>query len=221
MNRGIIIKGNKDGIIVEIDLNKFDNFDKMLDSLLEKLSKGKQFYKNSSIYISTNLSDLSKSDIEKLNDKLINEICVSEIIFEDINNKKDEKSESNRIFDGISEGRTKFFRKTIRGGQSINFHGNIVIIGDVNSGSEVHAAGNIIVIGAIKGNIFAGEGGNSNAIIAAFSLQPEILKIGDIITISPDSDKPQYPEVAYVNDNEIIVEPYLNNKYLFDLGGIN
>ena len=40
VNRGIIIKGNKDGIIVEIDLNKFDNFDKMLDSLFEKLSKG-------------------------------------------------------------------------------------------------------------------------------------------------------------------------------------
>ena len=41
MNRGIIIKGNKDGIIVEIDLNKFDNFDKMLDSLILKIKSAK------------------------------------------------------------------------------------------------------------------------------------------------------------------------------------
>lgn len=214
-NKGIIIKGNKDGINVEIDINKFGAFDKMLESLIEKLSKGKQFYKNSSLYITTRLSDLSEGEVKKLKDVLFEQIEVKDIIFEDTEESNESKqNEESKAFDGIDEGRTKFIRKTIRGGQTIKFPGNIIIIGDVNNGAEVYAGGNIIVIGTIKGNVFAGVGGNRDAIISAFSLQPKILKIGDIITISPDADKPLYPEVAQVKDNEIIVEPYLNNKYI-------
>ena len=42
------------------------------------------------------------------------------------------------------------------------------------------------------------------------------VKIGDIITISPDDfEKPKYPEVAKVKDDAIIVEPYLTNKYIY------
>ena len=115
----------------------------------------------------------------------------------------------------MQEGKTKFLRKTVRGGQCVHFPGNIVIIGDINSGAEVYADGNIIVLGSIKGNVFAGNAGDSNAVIAAFSLQPKILKIGDIITISPDNQKPRYPEVARIKDGEVIVEPYLTNKYIY------
>ena len=47
-------------------------------------------------------------------------------------------------------------------------------------------------------------------------MEPEILKIGDIITISPDDyQKPKYPEVARIKDGSIIVEPYLTIKYIF------
>ena len=142
------------------------------------------------------------------------EIGVKEIIFEDIEVRNTEDNEERKMFSGIYEGRTKFIRKAIRGGQTIKYSGNIVIIGDVNHGAEVFAGGNIIVLGCIKGNVFAGINGNSNAVIAAFSLQPEILKIGNIMAISPDSEKPMYPEIAKVKDNVIIVEPYLNNKYI-------
>ena len=145
---------------------------------------------------------------------LFEEIGIKDIVFED-KDVKDKESES-KIFNGVYEGRTKFIRKTVRGGQCVDFQGNIVIVGDVNSGAEVYAGGNIIVLGSIKGNVYAGVGGNRKAIIAAFALQPEILKIGDIITISPDDfEKPKYPEVAKVKDDAIIVEPYLTNKYIY------
>ncbi|MDU1854859.1 MAG: septum site-determining protein MinC, partial [Clostridium baratii] len=66
------------------------------------------------------------------------------------------------------------------------------------------------------GNVSAGANGNTKAIIAAFSLQPEILKISNIVTLSPDdSEEPEYPEVAKVKDGAIIVEPYLPNKYIY------
>ena len=97
----------------------------------------------------------------------------------------------------------------------VNSKGNIVVIGDINSGAEVSAGGNIIVLGSIRGRVRAGIGGNREAIIAAFILQPQLLQIGDLITVSPDDVKPPYPEVARVKDGMIIVEPYLLNKYTY------
>lgn len=213
-NDRIIIKGNKEGLNAIINIDKFGNFEEMLDALIEKLSKGKKFYKGSTLCITTKLSSLTEKDVESLKVVLFEEIGIKDIVFED-KDVKDKESES-KIFNGVYEGRTKFIRKTVRGGQCVDFQGNIVIVGDVNSGAEVYAGGNIIVLGSIKGNVYAGVGGNIKAIIAAFALQPEILKIGDIITISPDDfEKPKYPEVAKVKDDAIIVEPYLTNKYIY------
>ena len=213
-NDRIIIKGNKEGLNAIINIDKFGNFEEMLDALIEKLSKGKKFYKGSTLCITTKLSSLTEKDVESLKVVLFEEIGIKDIVFED-KDIKDKESES-KIFNGVYEGRTKFIRKTVRGGQCVDFQGNIVIVGDVNSGAEVYAGGNIIVLGSIKGNVYAGVGGNRKAIIAAFALQPEILKIGDIITISPDDfEKPKYPEVAKVKDYAIIVEPYLTNKYIY------
>ena len=213
-NDRIIIKGNKEGLNAIINIDKLGNFEEMLDALIEKLSKGKKFYKGSTLSITTKLSSLTEKDVESLKVVLFEEIGIKDIVFED-KDIKDKESES-KIFNGVYEGRTKFIRKTVRGGQCVDFQGNIVIVGDVNSGAEVYAGGNIIVLGSIKGNVYAGVGGNRKAIIAAFALQPEILKIGDIITISPDDfEKPKYPEVAKVKDDAIIVEPYLTNKYIY------
>ena len=222
-NNGVIIKGNKDGLNALVDIEKFSGFNNMLLVLTEKLSRGKKFYKHSTLYITINTSLLDESEMEKLKKVILEEIGVKEIIIEDSLNDNNKKKEVNKeseksvkVFSGIYEGRTKFLRKTVRGGQCIHFPGNIVIIGDINSGAEVYAGGNIIVLGSIKGNVFAGDNGNKKAIIAAFSLEPEILKIGDIITISPDDyQKPKYPEVARIKDGSIIVEPYLTNKYIY------
>ena len=89
------------------------------------------------------------------------------------------KDPTGKVFTGIYEGKTKFVRKTIRSGQSINYPGNIVIVGDVNPGAEIYAAGNIIVLGTLKGVVHAGTNGNEKAIIAAFKLEPQILQIVD------------------------------------------
>ena len=209
----IEIKGDKEGISVIVDIDKFINFDEVISEIINVLSIGKGFYKNSIIKIIANLKNVSDSEIAKLKDKLFEEIHIRDCIFDDTNKRK---IEENTLFTGIYEGRTKFIKRTIRGGQCINSKGNIVIIGDINSGAEVYAGGNIIVLGSIKGNVFAGSNGNKKAIIAAFSMEPEILKIGDIITISPDDyQKPKYPEVARIKDGSIIVEPYLTNKYIY------
>ncbi len=209
----IQIKGNKDGISAVVDLEKFSGFDEAADELIKILSIRKGFYKNSIIKVIINLNKINDSNITKLKDELFDKIHIRDCIFEDINIKTEEDS---KIFNGIYEGKTKFIRKTVRGGQSISYPGNIVIIGDINSGAEVTANGNIIVLGSIKGHVRAGVGGNNKSIIAAFMLQPELLQIADMITRAPDDEgKPSYPEVAKVRDGIIVVEPYLPNKYIY------
>ena len=206
----IFIKGNKSGITAIVKIDKFKDFEEMLENLIERLDVGKHFYKGATLTLVASLKLINERQMRRLRDVLFEEILIKDCIFQD----KDDKE--NKIFTGIYEGRSKFLRRTVRSGQVIKYNGNIVIIGDVNSGAEIYAAGNIIVLGAIKGQVYAGTNGNNKAIISAFSLQPEILKICNTLTISPDDyEKPKYPEVAKLKDDNIIVEPYLPNKYIY------
>ena len=216
-NDGIVIKGNKEGINTQIDISKFADFEDMLMNLIKKLSKGKHFYKGTTLILKIDLKAITQKNVQTLKDVLLNQIELKDIVLEDIekNIEKDEEKDK-KVFSGVYEGKTRFIRKAVRGGQCINYPGNIVIIGDVNSGAEVSAAGNVIVLGTLKGKVSAGTNGNTKAFIAAFSLQPELLKIAKCMAMSPDdTGKPKYPELAKIKDGVIIVEPYLPNKYIY------
>jgi septum site-determining protein MinC len=216
-NEGILIKGNKDGINTTINMNKFSCFEDMLLLLIKKLSKGKHFYKGTTLILSIDLKSINKKQVETLKQTLLTEIELKDIVLEDIEKEVDKEIQKEpKVFSGVNEGRTKFIRRTVRGGQCIKYQGNIVIIGDINSGAEVYASGNVVVLGRIKGKVSAGTNGNSKAVIAAFLLQPEILTIANVIAMSPDDvEKPSYPELAKIKDGAIIVEPYLPNKYIY------
>jgi septum site-determining protein MinC len=216
-NDGILIKGNKDGINTTIHVNKFACFNDMLLLLIKKLLRGKHFYKGTTLILRIDLKSVSKKEVGILKEKLLTEIGLKDIVLEDIEKEIEQVNEKEtKVFSGVYEGKTKFIRKTVRGGECINYPGNIVIIGDINSGAEIYAAGNVIVLGRIKGKVSAGINGNTKAVIAAFLLQPEILKIANVIAMSPDDiEKPKYPELARIKDGLIIVEPYLPNKYIY------
>ena len=193
----IQIKGNKDGVNITIDTEKFIGFDDMLEVLVSSLSINKGFYKNSILKITANFKHISNSDISKLKDELFQKINIKDCVFDDISKVKKETN-NIKVFNGVHEGKTKFIKKTIRSGQSVDYPGNI------------------IVLGSIKGHVKAGTGGNKKSIIAAFSMQPELMQISDILTVPPDDGiKPSYPEVAKIKDGYIVVEPYLPNKYIY------
>ncbi|MDR3596946.1 septum site-determining protein MinC [Clostridium sp.] len=218
-NDGILIKGNKEGINTTIHMDRFDSFKDMLSVLVKKLSKGKHFYKDTTLVLRMDLKSINKKEVEILKETLLTEIELKDIVLEDME-KEMELEQVNKkeikVFSGVYEGKTKFIRKTVRGGECINYQGNIVIIGDINSGAEVYATGNVIVLGRIRGKVNAGSNGNTKAVIAAFLLQPELLRIANIIAMSPDDvEKPRYPELAKIKDGLIIVEPYLPNKYIY------
>lgn len=208
---GVKIKGVKDGLEILFDDERF-SYDKLAVELIDKMKGNLRFFRESSIKLVVDFDKIDNDILSDIKKFLKDDIQVKDFVLEDKTNYNVEKS---TYFSGIDEGKTKFIYKTVRSGQKVFFNGNIVIIGDINSGAEVIASGNIIVLGELKGRVHAGFNGNCDTIIAAFRLCPEILQIGDIVSTSPDGDKPRYPEVAKLKNGCIEVEPYSINKYVY------
>ncbi len=107
------------------------------------------------------------------------------------------------------------FKGTVRSGDRISSNGDLFIMGDVNPGAIISANNNVYVWGKLFGIAFAGKNGNQNASIASLYLNPLQLRISEIIAIGPkEKPKDQYPEVAILEDNRIIIKPYLLNSNL-------
>jgi septum site-determining protein MinC len=99
---------------------------------------------------------------------------------------------------------------TVRSGNRISSNGNLCIIGDVNPGAIVSAKKNIYVWGKLLGIAFAGNSGNKSASISSLYLKPLQLRIADVIAIGPkDKPKNYYPEIAVVDNQTIIIKPYI------------
>jgi septum site-determining protein MinC len=128
----------------------------------------------------------------------------------------------------MSEG--LLVRRTLRSGQVLQHLGHVVVIGDVNPGAEIIAGGDVVVWGRVRGMIHAGALGDNKAIVCALELTPTQLRIGSHIATSPpeagaplpkagrDSGAPSrlsgearkgfQPEVAFVQDERIVAEPW-------------
>lgn len=215
----ITFKGIKEGIFLNIETNDMDLIKSDLD---EKIKKSGDFYKNIKILgIKANL--LEENDIIDLKlllkykyDFIISNEDIPEYVFEKKENKpnKEKTKPSESKVDITTEGKTKFIKGTIRSGQSIEYDGNIVVIGDVNPGAVLKASGNIIVLGSLRGYAYAGDGGNLKAIVASYNLRPMQLRIGEYISRSPDDIEDDYnkPEIAKICRGNLVIEPYLPNK---------
>jgi septum formation inhibitor MinC len=105
---------------------------------------------------------------------------------------------------------------TLRSGQKIETEHSIVVFGDVNSGAEVIAGGDIVILGTLRGIAHAGAYDESGGgrVIFSLNLRPTQLRIGLVISRGSGSDEAEstprggLPEVARVDGNMIIVEPY-------------
>jgi len=101
-------------------------------------------------------------------------------------------------------------RRTLRSGQVVQYPGHVVVIGDVNPGAEIIAGGDVVVWGNLRGIVHAGATGDDEAVVCALSLAPLQLRIGNHIARAPEGreDLPERPEMASVQDGEIVAEPW-------------
>ncbi len=224
--KSVVIQGIRGGLKIFIPRNV--GIKETIDTVTKKLTTGKPFFEGTKVNLTFVGENLNDDYQQKLMDTFSRYMDIGTAVFTDPDDEasdtvdevdekvqKKEASEGHtEIFDGIEEGMTRFVRGTVRNGQRIFYEGNIVVIGDVNPGGEIIAGGNILILGTIRGIAHAGATGNQKSVVAAYCLLPTQLRIANFIARAPEGEeiKPDCPEVAYIKDGNLIIEPYLMRK---------
>ena len=202
----VIFKGTKDGITLHLDpgtdfevlkgvlKNKLADSSKFFDSVKTAIIlRGKILTEDQENEILGIISDSTNMNISFVHSNPELEITLASLISDEMK----------------TCSITKFHRGNMRSGQSIDFKGSVVVLGDVNPGAIVAAEGNIIILGALKGTAHAGSKGKTDSFVAALQMIPVQLRIADIITRFPDEEKKSVirPEYAYIDNGQMFVSP--------------
>jgi len=225
----VTFKGTVNGLT--IILKQDVSFEEIVDSMRAKVSSAGKFFRGSKLAVKYRGRELLEAEKSELFDLLVQDSgaqivsfdeeigetnnMVSKVLAPSNSNERNNQIKKYMFFKGIDEGQTKFYRGTVRSGQLISFDGNIVVLGDVNPGGVIEATGNVVVMGLLRGVVHAGSDGNMEAIVAALGLNPTQLRIGDIITRSPDekgASNNLTPELAYIKDEILFVERFLPQR---------
>lgn len=233
MNKAVMIKGNKSGIVLVLD--KEISYEKLKKEVASKFKETAKFLGKANMALSFEGRELNDdqqkeilSIIEENSD--LNIVCVV---------SKDEKLD--QVFQKAVEKATtkdddastgQFYKGNLRSGQVLEVETSIVVIGDVNIGAKVVSKGNIIVLGHLKGNAYAGAGGNKNTFVLALGMEPIQIRIADFIARAPDKQGKSFKErsalfgrkkekkllsqenvqtqemkIAFVEGDQILIEP--------------
>lgn len=212
MSNHVIIKGKNDRLVIA--LNPDIDFLDICDILKTKILEAKNFIGNSRMAIEFSGRALTNEEENKLIGIITeNSNIVISYIFSKRTDSEEEMDLEN-INPLIEEGKTHFFRGTLRSGSKIESDGNVVVLGDVNPSSIIKARGNVIVLGYLNGTVYAGLGGDDRAFIGAIYFNPIQLTIGmktitdiqDEILDSSRVNKKSRFKVARIRNQEIVVE---------------
>ncbi len=212
MSNHVIIKVKNDRLVIA--LNPDIDFLDICDILKTKILEAKNFIGNSRMAIEFSGRALTNEEENKLIGIITeNSNIVISYIFSKRTDSEEEMDLEN-INPLIEEGKTHFFRGTLRSGSKIESDGNVVVLGDVNPSSIIKARGNVIVLGHLNGTVYAGLGGDDRAFIGAIYFNPIQLTIGmktitdiqDEILDSSRVNKKSRFKVARIRNQEIVVE---------------
>lgn len=215
----VAFKGKQSSL--EIEIAKEADFSDALKAISDRLEAKRSFFAGSACVniVGGSLDDAQQQELEGM---LKREFGMLTVEFEAEKKQKNRfprispvQKEANAILSELKtgvvskkEGAAVFVRETVRNGQRIDFEGDIIVCGDVNFGAELVATGNIAVMGALRGKAHAGSAGDEAAVVTAYRLAPQQLRIGGIIAIAPTNAQPvSYPEIARVVGDTIVIAP--------------
>ena len=212
MSNHVIIKGKNDRLVIALDPDI--SFLDICDILKTKILEARNFIGNSRMAIEFSGRTLTNEE-ENILIGIITDN--SNIVISYIFSKRedsDEEIDLEHLNPLIEEGKTHFYRGTLRSGSKIESDGNIVVFGDVNPSSIIKARGNVIVLGHLNGTVYAGLGGDDRAFIGAVHFNPIQLTIGmktitdiqnEILDSTRVNKKGKF-KVARIRNQEIVVE---------------
>lgn len=190
-------------LTVEIDTDDWDLIKRELDEIFEK----RFFTSNGGMpFVVQPKGEISGETVNRVVEYLSSK-GLKPLLYPQ-RSKRDSQPTVKLDLDQLAGATVKIVNRNVRAGQLVEHRGDILIIGDVNPGAEIRAAGNIIVMGALKGVAWAGYPGNTDAVVVALKMQPQQLRIGNIIATTEGEElKGDKPEVAKIVDGEVVLEP--------------
>jgi septum site-determining protein MinC len=223
----IAIKGTRSGL--RLTLEPETPFKELLSALAERLAESPSFFRGASITVDTSQRMLHTSERMQLEDlftlyqmSIIPLDTASEkrkevkVVTQPLSASVSEETMTQQATDYVQRDPrasedTLFLRRTVRSGQAIHHHSNVVVLGDVNPGAEIIAGGDIIVWGVLRGMVHAGYPDNQSALVCSLQLSPVQLRIAHLLSRPPEGfEAQQLPEVASIRKEQIIVETWIN-----------
>jgi len=174
----ITIKGIKEGLVFLLDDQC--EFVELLDELNAKLDKHGQQFSGPIVHVFIKLGarQLDEEDKERIKTAFRKQ---GNLLIQSIESDPPE-------VDPDAEQAPMLHTMTgmVRSGQTVEYDGHLLLIGDVNPGGTIRCSGDVYVLGALRGSVHAGTQGNEDAIIAASLMKPTQLRIADVISRPPD-----------------------------------
>ena len=205
------LRMTKRGVVLFIE--KYDELSQLFADITNKISQLEGFFapgdklsimmKNKEKY-SKDITDIV-SFVEEKGFK------VGEILVGEMNKKTPDKMSVKQKLNVVESeitkrlNPTKVIKKTIRSGQAVVHDGDVIVMGNLNSGGEIISAGNVMILGEAKGVIRAGVKGAEDSIIYAILMNPELIQIANHVAHLSKMSK---SAVAHVRGGKVVFENY-------------
>jgi septum site-determining protein MinC len=179
----------------------------------ERLERSRDFFQKTEMTLDLRTRPMRTDEISVLYEKLyekskvkVVEVRLSdELSFSMVAERRTPRFVSKEACVGPENNAPLIVRNTCRSGVRIVSPSDCVILGDVNPGAEIIAQGDVVVFGALRGLAHAGAGGERTARIWALSIEPNQIRIADLMAVPPQGVKPAPArfEVAEI-ENDVI-----------------
>ena len=180
MRNAVMIKGNKAGMSVCLDPEL--SFEEVLLAVEHKFKETAKFWGTAQMTLTLEGRILTADEEFQIVNTITENSGIEILCLIDSDANRIERCEKalNEKLMELSSNTGQFYKGHLRKGDVLESEASIVIIGDVDKGAKVAAKGNVIVLGSLKGTVYAGVAGNINAVIVAFEMAPDQVKISDL-----------------------------------------
>jgi septum site-determining protein MinC len=220
MRSKVQIKGIREGLLVTLGEGEWPEIQQ---SLLDKIDDQGDFLRGAKMILDVENHILNAAAMGKLRDELSEKgISLWAVLSNSPTTEQTAQtmglatrihqahphSDARPVDSSVDGEEAILIRRTLRSGNSVDFSGHVIVIGDVNPGAEIVAEGDIVVWGRLRGMVHAGADGNDEAVVCALDLTPTQLRIADKIAIPPQEREGAKPEIAVVRGDQVVAESW-------------
>ncbi len=218
----ISIKGGREGLLLRLDDGA--DWGELLSQLARQLSQNQAFFSGARLTLELGGRAVSDAQLAEVLDLMQQHGVTAQALSASARESRNAARAAGLVARPLPrypaptlgaapaqpESEAVLLTRTVRSGQVVRHSGHITLIGDVNPGGELIAGGSVVVWGRLRGFVHAGALGDEGAVVCAIELRPTQLRIGSQIAAGPRGPGVAHtpPEVARVEEGQIIVEPW-------------